>query len=88
MSPSQRRATVERQRIRRAKNPEKYLAHTMVGNAIRDGRLIRQPCQVLGCDKKAEAHHDDYSKPLDVQWLCFRHHREIGHGQTITDPAF
>ena len=32
--------------------------------------------------KWVEAHHDDYFKPLDVRWLCFRHHREL-HGQTI-----
>jgi len=28
---------------------------------------------------KAEAHHDDYSRPLDVRWLCKRHHEEAHH---------
>lgn len=54
--------------------PEKYKAHTSVNNAIRDGRLERKPCEV--CGAKAHAHHDDYSKPLDVIWLCAKHHKE------------
>lgn len=58
--------------------PEKYRAHMAVGNAVRAGRLMRRPCEV--CGNKAEAHHDDYSKPLDVRWLCFTHHR-MHHGQ-------
>lgn len=50
------------------RNPEKRAAHVKVGNAIRDGRLVKQPCR---CGEiKVEAHHDDYSKPLDVTWLC------------------
>jgi hypothetical protein len=55
--------------------PQKYVARTAVGNALRDGRLTRQPCEVCG-NEKSEAHHDDYSKPLDVKWLCKRHHVE------------
>lgn len=47
-------------------------AVSLVNNAIRDGRLQRQPCEV--CGDPAQAHHDDYSKPLDVRWLCTTHH--------------
>lgn len=56
-------------------NPEKRKAHNMVSNAIRDGKLKRQPCEV--CGEKAHAHHDDYSKPLDVRWLCSTHHMRL-----------
>lgn len=70
-----------RQKLRRQKHPEKYKANYLAGDAIRDGRLIRQPCEKCG-NPKTEAHHDDYSKPLDVRWLCFKHHREH-HGQTV-----
>jgi hypothetical protein len=55
---------------------EKYRAHYATTNAVRDGRLRRQPCEVCGAEK-SQAHHDDYSKPLEVRWLCSRHHREL-----------
>lgn len=57
------------------KNSIKRAAHVMTGNAIRDGRLIKKPCEVCG-KKKVEAHHDDYLKPFDVRWLCKKHHTE------------
>lgn len=63
----------------RRNNPEKTAARTAVGNAIRDGRIVRQPCETCG-SQDVQAHHDDYSRPLDVRWLCFFHHR-VTHGQ-------
>jgi len=48
------------------RNPEKRSAHIMVGNAIRDGKLTRQSCEVCG-DKSTHAHHDDSSRPLEVR---------------------
>ena len=59
----------------RKRHPKKYKAKYCVGNAIRDGRLTRQPCEVCG-HPKAQAHHDDYSQPLNVRWLCTTHHAE------------
>jgi hypothetical protein len=53
-------------------NPDKYKARNAVSNAIRDGRLMKQDCEV--CGEKAQAHHEDYSRPLDVRWLCRKHH--------------
>ena len=41
----------------------------------RMGVLVPKPCEVCG-DEKVEKHHDDYSKPLQVRWLCKQHHRE------------
>lgn len=35
--------------------------------------LTRKPCEICGA-AKSEAHHGDYSKPLDVTWLCRDHH--------------
>ena len=58
------------------RNPYKRKANFAVSNAIRDGKLIKQPCEVCNTTHSVEAHHDDYSKPLDVRWLCTRHHAE------------
>ena len=53
--------------------------HMAVANAIRDKRLVK-PNNCQSCGKLAErktdivAHHHDYSKPLDVKWLCRQCH--------------
>ena len=44
-------------------------AHVLTTSAIASGRLVRQPCEKCG-EPKADAHHDDYNKPLAVRWLC------------------
>lgn len=56
------------------RHPQRRKANVIVGNAVRDGRLERLPCLV--CGDKAEAHHPDYSRPLDVVWLCQPHHKQ------------
>lgn len=53
-------------------NPEKRSAHNIVTKYILNGS-IKKPtnCSTKGCSKKKiQAHHDDYSKPLDIMWLC------------------
>jgi hypothetical protein len=68
------------QREYQARFPERRKARMMVGNALKRGVLVRSRCEV--CDAPfAQAHHDDYSKPLDVRWLCttchgLRHRKE------------
>ena len=65
------------------RNTIKRSAHILTGNAIRDGRLIKGICEVCG-SSVVHAHHDDYSRPLSVRWLCDEHHnqwhRENGEG--------
>jgi ribosomal protein S27AE len=53
----------------------RFRARNKVANEIRSGRLVKQPCSKCG-EIKVEAHHKDYRKKLDVQWLCIRHHKE------------
>ncbi len=79
--PERRAAKRRYEQALRERHPDKYRARNMVSNAIRDGVLARQPCEVCG-NPKSQAHHEDYSKPLDVRWLCFTHHREA-HGQVV-----
>lgn len=58
----------------RQNHPDRKAAHQAVQTAIRNGTMVRQPC-ACGAGR-AHAHHDDYSRPLDVVWLCHRHHME------------
>jgi len=55
---------------------QKELARVKVYNAKKSGKLVMQPCQVCGAIK-TEAHHEDYTKPLDVIWLCRKHHMQV-----------
>ena len=62
-----------------SENPEKYKARYTLNNALRDGKIQKHPCEICGSTENLEAHHDGYSKPLDVIWLCSMHHSWI-HG--------
>lgn len=53
----------------RERHPEKYRARIAVQTAIRNGSLVRGACRDCG-NSKTHAHHTDYSRPLDVVWLC------------------
>jgi hypothetical protein len=55
--------------------PNKYKAHTLVGNAIRGKKLFKKPCEVCG-EEKTVGHHDDYLEPLNVRWMCQAHHKQ------------
>lgn len=63
------------------RNPEKRAAHVILGNAVKSGK-IKKPRKCSKCglvpDKKRHihAHHHDYTKPLDVEWICVWCHIE------------
>lgn len=56
--------------------PDRRAAHSLLQSAVRSGR-IQKPivCEKCGSNKRLEAHHADYCKPLDVNWLCISCHR-------------
>lgn len=56
-------------------------ARSYVHVYIRRGKIERKPCEV--CGGIAQMHHDDYSKPLAVRWLCKKHHDDL----TFNRPA-
>ena len=70
------------QRDKRARNPHKASAYRRVHSAVKSGRLNKKPCVFCG-NVKVQAHHHDYSKPLDVVWVCFKCHREKFHNQIV-----
>ncbi len=72
-SPNGRKVNGEYSKWYNKEHREKKRASLIVWRAVRAKRLIPEPCEVCG-RKKAEAHHEDYSKPLNVVWLCRIHH--------------
>lgn len=69
------RATAERNKLYAERHPDRAAAKAAVAAAVRSGTLKRAPCEVCG-NKPSHGHHDDYSRPLDVMWLCRTHHGE------------
>ena len=47
---------------------------------IEKGELKRLPCAVCG-KQKVIAHHEDYSRPTDILWLCEKHHKKYHDGK-------
>lgn len=63
----------------RQNNREKARAWSIVGNAILRGDLQKPNfCSLCGvCNVRIHAHHEDYSLPLSVTWLCHICHKEL-----------
>jgi hypothetical protein len=59
-------------------NPEARQAHLAVHHAIESGK-IKKSSSCQKCEKPGPVlgHHGDYSKPLDVQWLCYKCHGNL-----------
>lgn len=61
------------------RHPERNHARDAVFRALKRGRLKKEPCRWCYSTKRVQAHHDDYSKPLEVMWFCqtchLRYHR-------------
>ena len=60
------------------KNKDRLKVKDAVRYAIKTGKLVKTPCHICG-DVQVEGHHPDYSRPLDVVWLCRKHHNEVHH---------
>ena len=60
------------------RDPIKLAAARAVSNAVRRGKIVK-PSECEECHESFEpthitAHHEDYSKRLDVVWLCHACH--------------
>jgi len=76
-------------RLTRPKIPElseeerrKIKARSYLREYVKRGKIIKLPCLFCG-DPNSEAHHQDYSKPLEVTWLCRYHHKALHNVKTI-----
>lgn len=77
-----RRLAIQK-RHRESRRP-KNRAHYLVAAALKRGVLIKPVlCEECHKERKLEAHHADYSKPLEVEWLCPRCH---GKRQPLYNP--
>lgn len=65
----------QKRRIRREAGNIKDFAREAVHWAVKSGRLKKQSCEKCYC-LVAQAHHEDYTKPLEVVWLCKRCHED------------
>lgn len=72
-----KRIAVQLRRYRQDPNlRERHMARWMLNRRVKTGEIQKQPCQECG-KVEAQAHHHDYSLPLDVIWLCRDHHRAV-----------
>ncbi len=77
LNPEFRKKAVEMGRAYRARNPKAYKAHQLLTYAVRVRKIIpAEYCSHCGIKSQLEGHHPDYSKPLEVIWLCRKCHRK------------
>lgn len=80
MSKRQKKNRLRHNELNRAyseKYKDRKMSHTIISNQRRDGKIIPKPCEVCGGHDRIQAHHPDYSKPLEIVWLCQPHHMEL-----------
>lgn len=73
-NPARRARVTANTKKRRASDKRFGYSHSAVSNAIKTGKMMKQPCSICGSEK-AVAHHESYDRPLDVVWYCQIHHK-------------
>lgn len=81
------RESRERRRINAFKNYTPDQCHGIVNRAILNKQLTPMPCEICGSKSHIEAHHDNYSRPLDVRWLCKSCHKKHHMSQNVTSST-
>jgi hypothetical protein len=68
--------SVESLRKWRKENPQKARAQRLAAKALKSGKITRATkCSRCSIENvRLEKHHPDYSKPLDIVWLCSKCH--------------
>ena len=60
----------------REKYPEREIAKYKLRQAIKKGKVKKKLCEICG-ERNVHGHHQDYLKPLEVIWLCAKHHKYL-----------
>ena len=72
-------AQYESAKLHKKRYPEKVRARDILRKAVYEGRILKpNTCEI--CMKKSvkiEGHHEDYSLPYNVKWLCVKCHRNL-----------
>jgi hypothetical protein len=68
-------------------HPDRNRAVSSLGSAVRRGKVSKPiHCERCGSDRPLQGHHEDYTRPLDVEWLCsschVRHHIHVRQEMT------
>jgi nucleoside 2-deoxyribosyltransferase len=66
----------DRERSRETRKTQEHKCRMRTLAAIKSQQITRQPCEECGA-LIVEAHHSDYTKPFEIQWLCHTHHMEL-----------
>lgn len=82
-NPAYREKVLKRLAENKRRFPFKQRAREYVKKAIKAGRLVRLPCPCG--NPRSHGHHEDYSKPLEVTWLCASCHMRL-HVPPLKDP--
>lgn len=72
--------------VPRVPQQEKKKCRAYAQKRLKGGKIIRKPCEKCG-DPKAEMHHEDYNKPLDVNWLCRKCHLELHEQRKLEENS-
>jgi len=77
---------LERERINK-KYAEDYLhrlkriCREATNRRINSGLLVKENCEVCDTNENIQAHHDDYTDPMNVRWMCSwchaQHHKNL-----------
>jgi hypothetical protein len=83
-----RKQAFKAKNARKNKQPGYMKSHNALIRAVKSGMIVRPDhCSRCLIPGEPQAHHDDYSKPLDVMWLCpichAARHKELGRLRTV-----
>ncbi len=77
----------QKARLAVKENYVKHAARTKLGHALRMGWMTKANfCTICGSDQEIEGHHEDYSKPLDVVWVCRNCHLKHHTAEAVKQP--